>query len=108
MEYEMKAVLIASVLLVALVLSIPLIFVAPSLDIPTPSPPAPSETAAVTPQITITIPKPSPFEAVQAPATEVADRAVIALSRRGEIISLSMKDYLAGVVAAEMPASFNL
>ncbi|NLL46312.1 MAG: stage II sporulation protein D [Clostridiales bacterium] len=79
----MKAVLIVSILLLALAFSIPLLIVVPSLEVDL---------------------SPSPG----ADTAKAADSAVISFSREGRGENISLKDYLTGVVAAEMPASFNI
>lgn len=134
----MKALLIVSVILVALVLSIPLIFVtpvpdAPAAPVPTPSatatpapatpapktpgpspnPPTPVQPSAVPTVIpsatpSPTQPSPAPTLAPEPEAPRAGDSAVIRLGRGGETVNISLKDYLTGVVAAEMPASFNI
>lgn len=79
----MKAVLIVSILLLALAFSIPLLIVVPSLEIS---------------------PSPSPG----ADAAQAADSAVISFRHKGRSENISLSDYLTGVVAAEMPAGFNI
>jgi stage II sporulation protein D len=128
----MKAVLIVSIILIALVLYIPLIFVAPALEAPAPSVPTPSAPATSAPPVftpapstsTPSVPTPSatapPVHTPAAPPAPVltsapetespqtGDGAVIRLGRGGEAVDISINDYLTGVVAAEMPASFNV
>ena len=128
----MKAVLIVSIILIALVLYIPLIFVAPALEAPAPSVPTPSAPATSAPPVftpapstsTPSVPTPSatapPVHTPAAPpapvltsapeteAPQTGDGAVIRLGRGGEAVDISINDYLTGVVAAEMPASFNV
>lgn len=94
----MKNVLIVSLILIIIAFSLPLIIAKPLNETPKQTATA-AATAAPTPHVT-----PLSTPAVPAPA----DSVTVKLSRGGKVSELSLSDYLIGVVAAEMPASFSI
>ena len=73
-----------------------------SVPAPAPTPnPAPAPTPAPTPK-----PAPKPSTAT-IPTTTSSPGTTIKLSTNGTVVTMNLEDYIVGVVAAEMPASFH-
>lgn len=94
----MKRLMSVSLTLLSLSFLIPLLLTSPA-GIPAPSP------VISTAQVSITV---SASSAVSASPPASGDAAMIKLSLAGGVQNISMRDYLIGVVAAEMPASFGI
>jgi len=81
---KMKAILMVSVFLLVIALSIPMLIVVPVRGGGIPSHSAEPVSAAID------------------------DSSIISFEHNGKVENISLNDYLEGVVAAEMPASFNI